>query len=149
MNITAYADHVTLRERLEAESKTSSLCAEALARINTLERLCGMMTDTGVMLEEDVQDLVQADTWWLPSDSECCYDSLADAMAEFALPGDIVEWGRAHTLSNGFAVLYEQLTDAAGHVVWEAGVREYESYEEAEDARADYALRKRRLEFRL
>lgn len=148
MTQAVYVDHLTLAERLEAEGRTNPLCSEALQRIRTLEELCARMTDTGVILEEDVQDLVQADTWWPPHDPECCYSDLQEAMGELAMPGDIVEWGRAHTLGNGYAVMYEELRDHNDKVVYEAGVREYESYEAAEEASADYQLRKRRAEYR-
>lgn len=145
----SYIDHVTLCERLEKESARSPLCAEALSRIRELEKLCGMMTDTGVILEEDVADLVKADTWWLPDDSEYSYTDLLAAMQDICKPGDIVEWGRAHTLTNGYALLTEDLLDPSGKVIYSGGAHEYETYEEAEEARAEYNLRRRRLEFRL
>lgn len=143
------SDPLTLHSRLQAEAGTCPVCAEALARIRQLEKLCGMMTDTGVILEENVADLVQADTWWVPNDTEYCYTNLQEAMEEVARPGDIVEWGRAHTLDNGWAILLEEVKDSTGRVVVPGGVREFESYEEAEEAAAEYEMRKRRAEYRL
>lgn len=142
-------DPLTLRSRLEVAAETDPLSAEALARITQLEDLCARMTDSGVVLEEDVRDLIKADTWWVPQDSEYCYTSLKEAMEEVAMPGDIVEWGRAHTLENGWAVWYQEIRDESGRVMVPGGVCEYDTYEQAEEARAEYELRKRRAEYRL
>ncbi len=147
--MTNFGDPLTLCERLQKAAATDNLSAEALARIQQLEQLCAMMTDTGVILEEDVQALVKADTWWSPGDSEYCYTNLTEAMRELAVPGQIMEWGRAHTLSNGYAVWREELRDADGRVVVSESFDEYESYGAAERAAADYSLRKRRVEYEL
>ena len=141
-------DPLSLKFRLE-ENSSDPLCAEALARISHLEALCARMTDSGVVLEEDVCSLVKADTWWVPQDTEYCYTNLQEAMQDVALPGDIVEWARAHTLENSWAVWYEEVRDQEDHVVIKEEVREYDTYQQAEEDRADYLLRKRRVEFRL
>lgn len=146
-----YVDPLTLRQKLEqaAVERDEPLLQAALKRIKELEQLCAMMTDTGVILEEDVQCLVKADTWWLPGDSEYCFTDLKQAMQETALPGDVVEWGRAHTLENSFVVWCEELRDANGRVVVPESVTEYDTYQQAENAAAEYTLRKRRLEYEL
>ena len=131
------------------ESSSDPLLLEAAARIRHLEGLCGMMTDTGVLLEEDVRELVKADTWWLPNDSEYCYDNLLTGMADIAQSGTVVEWARAHTLDNSYAVWFEEIRNSAGAVIYPEGVREFDSYEEAEEAAPDYILRRKRAEYKL
>lgn len=149
MATAVHGDPLTLRTRLERAAANDPLTAEALERIIQLEKLCAMMTDTGVILEEDVQTLVQADTWWSPEDGEYCFTDLQQGMEEIGEYGVPVEWCRAHTLTNGWAVIFQQLEDGNGRVVVPAGVKEFESYEAAEEAAAEYQLRKRRAEYRL
>ena len=138
-------DPLTLRQRLVARGEEDPLLMEAADRIRTLEQLCAQMTDTGVILERDVIDLVRADTWWLPEDGEVCYTDLQTAMEEIAEPGEIVEWARAHTLENAFVVSLERVVDASGAVVEPGGVREFLTYEQAEEALAANNLQRRRV----
>lgn len=138
----------TLMERLQQAALRDPLFAEAAARIQQLELLCGMMTDTGVILEEDVQDLISPDTWWLAGSEEgVAYTDLRQAMEELSAPGQVLEWCRAHTLENGWAVLYEELRDGRGRVLAEAGVHEFDNLEQAEECAAEYALLRRRAEY--
>lgn len=139
----------TLVERLERAGQQEPLMAEAAARIKHLEELCAMMTDTGVILEEDVQDLTAADTWWLPEDDGVAYTCLQQAMEENAVAGQVLEWCRAHTLENGWAMLCEELKDHNGRVVVHAGVKEFHTLEQAEAAAAEYAMLRRRAEYNL
>lgn len=139
----------TLVERLEQRAAENPLMAEAAARIRQLEELCARMTDTGVILEEDVQDLTVADTWWLPEDDSAAYTDLQQAMEENAVAGQVLEWCRAHTLENGWAVLCEQVKDHNGRVVIHAGVKEFLCAEDAEAFSAEYAMLRRRAEYNL
>lgn len=140
-------DPLTLHERLVAKAAEDPLYGEAAQRINDLMNLCGMMTDTGVMLEEDVRYLVKPDTWWLPEDGEACWPNLSEALCEVAQPGQIVELARAHTLNNSWAVLLEEVCNDEGEVVMAEEAKEFETFQEAEEAFAEYSLRKRRVEY--
>lgn len=138
----------TLVERLQQAAARDPLFEEAAARIKQLELLCGMMTDTGVILEEDVQDLISPDTWWLAGGEESvAYTDLQQAMEELSAPGQVLEWCRAHTLENGWAVLFDELRDGRGRLLAEPGVREFDNPEQAEECAAEYALLRRRAEY--
>jgi hypothetical protein len=149
MATQVHGDTLTLCIRLEQAALTDELAGEALHRIKQLERLCAQMTDTGVILEEDVQDLIKADTWWSPEDGDYCFTDLMQGMQEIGEYGIPVEWCRAHTLNNGWAVLFSEVKDHTGRIIIPGGVGEYETYEAAEEAAADYQLRKRRAEYHL
>lgn len=139
----------TLRERLEnqAAANQDDLFLEAAQRIRELERLCAMMTDTGVVLEEDAAELAKADFWWVPGDGEVCYTSLDEAHADLDLdPLVAYNWERSHRLPVAFSVKFPELRDGAGRLVSRACVREFYSEQEAEEAVVVHTLRARRNE---
>jgi hypothetical protein len=146
--MTQYIDDpVSLRERLEADA--SPLCLEAARRIRSLERLCAMMTDTGVILEEDAAELAKADWWWVPGDGDCSYDSLEEAHRDSMLELEDLqpyEWERSHVLPTSYSVRFPDLHNANGRLVRKAHVREFENYELAEEAIVQHRLTARRAE---
>jgi hypothetical protein len=146
--MTQYIDDpVTLRQRLESEG--SPLNLEAARHIRNLERLCAMMTDTGVILEEDAAELAKADWWWVPGEGECCYDDLDEAYRDSMLQLEDLqpyEWERSHCLPASYSVRFPDQHNNVGRLVRKAHVREFETYELAEQAIVQHRLSARRSE---
>ncbi len=147
MTTTVVDDPATLRERLCAAAEQWPLAAEADRRIKTLERLCGMMTDTGVILEEDAAELSRPDWWWVPGDGDLSYGELEAAYRDDLLnlePLQPHEWERSHVLPNAFSVKFPAILSATGRTVEPERIEEFESYAAAEEAIAVHHLRWRR-----
>lgn len=138
-----FSDPVTLAQRLQLEGNPLQL--EALQRIRFLENLCGMMTDTGVILEEDAAELSKADFW---SPEDCTfYDNPRDAvLAVTTEPLEIAELQRWHQLENSWGVVFPALSDARGREISPLRVEEFPGYRDAEDAVAAHLMMQRRAE---
>ena len=144
-------DNTTLLERLYSagRSQQEDLFLEAAEHIKALRRLCGMMTDTGVILEEEAAELTRPDVWWVPGDGEYSYPSVAQGMEDLEVAAlEICEWGRAHHLEPSFAVRFPEIADGNGRVHAHARVEEFNTYAEAERAVADHRIVARRYQER-
>lgn len=143
MESVVSSDPVTLSQRLQLDGGPLQL--EALQRIRFLENLCGMMTDTGVILEEDAAELSKPDFW--SPENYSFYSNPWDAVQAVTTEAlEIAELQRWHQLENSWGVIFPCLVDSKGREISNGRVEEFASYGEAEEAVAAYLLMRRRTE---